>query len=102
MVKKLNKRHKTGKDETESVAFASDSRVFVLVGEGYRELLTADGLDLDNMRHKVKDYSLAGAYRRVIIRPSDVSWSAGLSGPTLMMQCMKYIIIAPVYHYFVT
>uniref|UniRef100_A0A8D3A302 Pseudouridylate synthase 7 homolog n=1 Tax=Scophthalmus maximus TaxID=52904 RepID=A0A8D3A302_SCOMX len=45
------------------------------VGEGYRELLTADGLDLDNMRHKVKDYSLAGAYRRVIIRPSDVSWS---------------------------
>ncbi|XP_047453414.1 pseudouridylate synthase 7 homolog isoform X2 [Mugil cephalus] len=44
------------------------------IGEGYRELLTADGLDIDNMRHKVKDYSLAGAYRRIIIRPSDVSW----------------------------
>uniref|UniRef100_A0A3Q1IZN8 Pseudouridylate synthase 7 homolog n=1 Tax=Anabas testudineus TaxID=64144 RepID=A0A3Q1IZN8_ANATE len=44
------------------------------VGKGYRELLAADGLDIDNMRHKVKDYSLAGAYRRVIIRPSDVSW----------------------------
>ncbi|XP_014831680.1 PREDICTED: pseudouridylate synthase 7 homolog isoform X1 [Poecilia mexicana] len=44
------------------------------IGEGYRELLSADGLDLDNMRHKVKDYSLAGAYRRVIIRPTDVSW----------------------------
>lgn len=44
------------------------------VGEGYRELLTADKLDIDNMRHKVKDYSLAGAYRRVIIRPTDVSW----------------------------
>ncbi|XP_065813088.1 pseudouridylate synthase 7 homolog isoform X1 [Labrus bergylta] len=44
------------------------------VGKGYRELLTADGLDIDNMRHKVKDYSLAGAYRRVLIRPSDVSW----------------------------
>ncbi|KAK2842542.1 hypothetical protein Q5P01_012742 [Channa striata] len=44
------------------------------VGKGYRELLAADGLDLDNMRHKVKDYSLAGAYRRILIRPSDVSW----------------------------
>uniref|UniRef100_A0A673BVR8 Pseudouridylate synthase 7 homolog n=1 Tax=Sphaeramia orbicularis TaxID=375764 RepID=A0A673BVR8_9TELE len=42
---------------------------------GYREMLSADGLDIDNMRHKVKDYSLAGAYRRIIIRPSDVSWS---------------------------
>lgn len=49
--------------------------VCVSVGEGYRELLSADGLDIDNMRHKVKDYSLAGAYRRIIIRPSDVSWS---------------------------
>ena len=53
-----------------------DSFVLVSVGKGYRELLSADGLDIDNMRHKVKDYSLAGAYRRVIIRPSDVSWSA--------------------------
>uniref|UniRef100_I3JQC5 Pseudouridine synthase 7 n=1 Tax=Oreochromis niloticus TaxID=8128 RepID=I3JQC5_ORENI len=49
------------------------------IGEGYRELLTADRLDIDNMRHKVKDYSLAGAYRRVIIRPTDVSWSAPLT-----------------------
>ncbi|KAM8861797.1 pseudouridylate synthase 7 homolog isoform 1-T2 [Synchiropus picturatus] len=44
------------------------------VGKGYRELLSADGLDIDNMRHKVKDYSLSGAYRRVVIRPTDVSW----------------------------
>lgn len=44
------------------------------VGKGYKELLSADGLDIDNMRHKVKDYSLAGAYRRIIIRPSEVSW----------------------------
>uniref|UniRef100_A0A1A8PH03 Pseudouridylate synthase 7 homolog n=1 Tax=Nothobranchius pienaari TaxID=704102 RepID=A0A1A8PH03_9TELE len=44
------------------------------IGEGYREMLTADRLDIDNMRHKVKDYSLAGAYRRVVIRPTDVSW----------------------------
>lgn len=46
------------------------------MGKGYRELLSADKLDIDNMRHKVKDYSLAGAYRRIIIRPSDVSWLA--------------------------
>ncbi|XP_051548690.1 pseudouridylate synthase 7 homolog isoform X1 [Myxocyprinus asiaticus] len=44
------------------------------VGEGYRQMMTADHLDIDNMRHKVRDYSLAGAYRRVVIRPSDVSW----------------------------
>lgn len=46
------------------------------VGKGYRELLSADGLDIDNMRHKVRDYSLAGAYRRILIRPTDVSWLA--------------------------
>uniref|UniRef100_A0A6Q2Z6T3 TRUD domain-containing protein n=1 Tax=Esox lucius TaxID=8010 RepID=A0A6Q2Z6T3_ESOLU len=34
----------------------------------------ADNLDIDNMRHRVKDYSLAGAYRRILIKPSDVSW----------------------------
>ncbi|KAM3869805.1 pseudouridylate synthase 7 homolog [Diretmus argenteus] len=44
------------------------------VGKGYREMLSADGLDIDKMRHKVKDYSLAGTYRRILIRPSDVSW----------------------------
>ncbi|XP_076128247.1 pseudouridylate synthase 7 homolog isoform X3 [Alosa pseudoharengus] len=44
------------------------------VGKGYREMLTADNLDIDNMRHKVRDYSLAGAYRLVLIRPQNVSW----------------------------
>ncbi|XP_072528201.1 pseudouridylate synthase 7 homolog isoform X2 [Salminus brasiliensis] len=44
------------------------------VGKGYRDMLAADNLDIDNMRHKVRDYSLAGAYRRILIRPSDVSW----------------------------
>lgn len=58
------------------------------VGKGYRELLSADKLDIDNMRHKVKDYSLAGAYRRVVIRPSDVSWLASF----LLILCMKYYI----------
>ncbi|CAL9695131.1 unnamed protein product [Knipowitschia caucasica] len=45
------------------------------VGSGYKEMLEADGLDINNMRHKIKDYSLSGAYRRVVIRPTDVSWS---------------------------
>jgi len=44
------------------------------VGKGYREMLTADNIDIDNMRHKIKDYSLAGAYRLILIRPKDVSW----------------------------
>ena len=33
----------------------------------YEELLSHDGLDVNNMRHKVKDYSLSGAYRCVIL-----------------------------------
>lgn len=49
-------------------------------------MLLADELDIDNMRHKVKDYSLAGAYRRIIIRPSDVSWSE-FSPFSLLKQC---------------
>ncbi|KAG1929645.1 pseudouridylate synthase [Pimephales promelas] len=44
------------------------------VGRGYGEMLSADDLDIQNMRHKVRDYSLAGAYRKLLIRPSDVSW----------------------------
>lgn len=45
------------------------------VGQGYGDMLAADNLDIDNMRHKVRDYSLAGAYRRILICPKDVSWS---------------------------
>ncbi|KAL4625058.1 pseudouridylate synthase 7-like [Arapaima gigas] len=44
------------------------------VGQAYRDMLASDGLDIDNMRHKIRDYSLTGAYRRIIIRPQDVSW----------------------------
>ncbi|XP_069621197.1 pseudouridylate synthase 7 homolog [Ranitomeya imitator] len=40
----------------------------------YEEMLAADKLDIKNMRHRVKDYSLAGAYRKILIRPQDVSW----------------------------
>lgn len=44
------------------------------VGERYRAQLAADGLDADNMRHKVKDYSLSGGYRKPFAKPRDVSW----------------------------
>ncbi|GAV03288.1 hypothetical protein RvY_13734-2 [Ramazzottius varieornatus] len=37
------------------------------------ELMEADVIDL-RAKHKVKDYSLAGCYRRVICRPTDASW----------------------------
>ncbi|KAM4675261.1 pseudouridylate synthase 7 homolog isoform 2-T2 [Discoglossus pictus] len=40
----------------------------------YEEILAADNLDINNMRHRIKDYSLAGAYRKIIIKPHDVSW----------------------------
>ena len=33
----------------------------------YEELLSHDGVDFNNMRHKVKDYSLSGTYRYVQI-----------------------------------
>lgn len=48
--------------------------MFYIVSEAYREMLTADNLDIDNMRHKIRDYSLSGAYRKIIIRPQNVSW----------------------------
>ncbi|XP_068754742.1 pseudouridylate synthase 7 homolog [Montipora capricornis] len=40
----------------------------------YRRIMADDGLDIDNMRRKVKDYSLSGAYRKLIVKPSLVSW----------------------------
>ncbi|KAM5170215.1 pseudouridylate synthase 7 homolog isoform 1-T2 [Mantella aurantiaca] len=44
----------------------------------YEEMLAADKLDIKNMRHRIKDYSLAGAYRKILIRPQDVSWETVL------------------------
>ncbi|XP_053320233.1 pseudouridylate synthase 7 homolog isoform X2 [Spea bombifrons] len=44
------------------------------IAAAYEEMLAADNLDIKNMRHRIKDYSLAGAYRKIVIRPQDVSW----------------------------
>uniref|UniRef100_A0A674I8C9 Pseudouridylate synthase 7 homolog n=1 Tax=Terrapene triunguis TaxID=2587831 RepID=A0A674I8C9_9SAUR len=44
------------------------------IGDAYKEMLAADNLDISNMRHKIRDYSLSGAYRKIIIRPQNVRW----------------------------
>ncbi|XP_051889897.1 pseudouridylate synthase 7 homolog isoform X2 [Pristis pectinata] len=44
------------------------------IGKAYEEMMAADGLDINNMRHKIRDYSLSGAYRKIIIHPQNVTW----------------------------
>lgn len=44
------------------------------VSKAYREMLAEDNLDIDNRRHTIRDYSLSGAYGRILIRPQSVSW----------------------------
>ncbi|XP_060699129.1 pseudouridylate synthase 7 homolog isoform X1 [Hemiscyllium ocellatum] len=44
------------------------------IGKAYEEMMAADGLDINNMKHKIRDYSLSGAYRKIIIRPQNVTW----------------------------
>ncbi|KAJ8047590.1 Pseudouridylate synthase 7-like [Holothuria leucospilota] len=41
----------------------------------YTEILAQDGLTTDHLRHKIKDYSLPGAYRKLVVKPSSVTWS---------------------------
>ncbi|XP_078091804.1 pseudouridylate synthase 7 homolog isoform X2 [Mustelus asterias] len=44
------------------------------IGKAYEEMMAADGLDINNMKHKIRDYSLSGAYRKIIICPENVTW----------------------------
>eukprot|EP00123_Amoebidium_parasiticum_P015545 comp23025_c0_seq1/m.36779 comp23025_c0_seq1/g.36779 ORF comp23025_c0_seq1/g.36779 comp23025_c0_seq1/m.36779 type:complete len:714 (-) comp23025_c0_seq1:696-2837(-) len=44
------------------------------LADSYRALMAADGLDIDNLRHEKSQYSLSGAYRKVIIRPANMTW----------------------------
>lgn len=57
----------------------------------YREMLENDGLNIDKLRHSNKDYSLPGAYRKVIIKPSDVSWQLyNYDDPTISLILSDY------------
>ncbi|CAH1784910.1 unnamed protein product [Owenia fusiformis] len=44
------------------------------VGQWYKELLAVDGFDISSFKHKVRDYSLPGSYRRLLVKPTDVLW----------------------------
>ncbi|KAK8390358.1 hypothetical protein O3P69_010205 [Scylla paramamosain] len=41
--------------------------------EWYEELLQADGLSFDSLKHRVKAYAVGGVYRRLLVRPSNVA-----------------------------
>ncbi|XP_064605575.1 pseudouridylate synthase 7 homolog [Liolophura sinensis] len=45
------------------------------VAEWYKQMLQDDGLSLEQFRHKNKDYSLRGAYRKLIVKPENLQWS---------------------------
>ncbi|CAN3367649.1 multisubstrate pseudouridine synthase 7 [Diutina catenulata] len=42
--------------------------------ETYKEVMAADGLDPENMVRKVKEFSLTGSYRHVMVKPKNMSY----------------------------
>ncbi|RUS20161.1 pseudouridine synthase [Endogone sp. FLAS-F59071] len=46
-----------------------------VIGAKYKEIMGRDGLDPTRMWKNVKDYSLPGAYRKLMAKPRDVSWT---------------------------
>ena len=40
----------------------------------YKDLLNEDGINIDQMKYHVKDYSLPGNYRQFLIRPGQVEY----------------------------
>ncbi|KAL5517364.1 hypothetical protein EMCRGX_G002901 [Ephydatia muelleri] len=44
------------------------------VGEEYIKLLQQDGLSIEMLRHRVKDYALPGDYRSLVLKPENVQW----------------------------
>uniref|UniRef100_A0A1I8I1R8 TRUD domain-containing protein n=1 Tax=Macrostomum lignano TaxID=282301 RepID=A0A1I8I1R8_9PLAT len=45
------------------------------IADALRDMLAEDGLTLADLRHRVKDLSLPGSYRPLIVRPQGVSYS---------------------------
>ncbi|XP_054733403.1 pseudouridylate synthase 7 homolog [Anastrepha obliqua] len=44
------------------------------VGTWYEEILEEYGLSSDKLRHNVKTYAMAGTYRKLLIRPRELTW----------------------------
>jgi len=44
------------------------------IGKYYQEVLSSDGIDIHNMKNKIKDLSLSGTYRNIVEKPKDMSW----------------------------
>ena len=44
------------------------------IHQWYRDMLNQDGIDIDQMKYHIKDYSLPGQYRKFIVRPGQVEW----------------------------
>ncbi|ESO12071.1 hypothetical protein HELRODRAFT_63211, partial [Helobdella robusta] len=40
----------------------------------YDELLSSDGLHVNSFNHKIRDYSLSGSYRKIIVIPDVCNW----------------------------
>lgn len=45
-----------------------------VVNQWYMELLEQDKLSSEKLRCRVKDYSLSGDYRPLMIKPDDITW----------------------------
>lgn len=44
------------------------------LGELYRKITSEDGIDISNLFRKQKEYSLGGAYRKIMFLPEEVEW----------------------------
>nr|XP_002741613.2 PREDICTED: pseudouridylate synthase 7 homolog [Saccoglossus kowalevskii] len=45
------------------------------VADWYKEMLMKDNIHIDGLKHKVRDYSLTGNYRKIIVKSTDSDWS---------------------------
>jgi tRNA pseudouridine13 synthase len=44
------------------------------IGEKYEAILGEDNLTLQQFNHKVKEFTLYGSYRHIVVKPKDVEW----------------------------
>ncbi|CAD7002715.1 unnamed protein product [Ceratitis capitata] len=47
---------------------------FNIVSSWYEDILAEYGLSSEKLRHKVKTFAMAGAYRKLLIRPTEFTW----------------------------